>query len=182
MSLNRGLNAALLAGMLFLAGCAPAAPVHPSADKGGPDTPLPKKTPVEVASSGQGDSNGGPAATGPMAEDLANADGMAGFEEVMKMTAPSTGNMDTGKNLFAQNCATCHGATGKGDGAAGAALDPPPRNLTVPGDYKYGHMELATFRTIKYGVEGSGMTGWDGRMTDDETWAVVHYVMSLQKG
>lgn len=32
--------------------------------------------------------------------------------------------------VFSQFCATCHGATGKGDGPAGAALNPHPRNFT----------------------------------------------------
>lgn len=34
------------------------------------------------------------------------------------------------KKLFGERCATCHGAEGKGDGAASAALNPKPRNYT----------------------------------------------------
>lgn len=32
------------------------------------------------------------------------------------------------KEVYAQRCATCHGADGQGDGAASAALNPKPRN------------------------------------------------------
>jgi len=32
--------------------------------------------------------------------------------------------------VWQQRCATCHGATGKGDGAAAAALTPKPRDFT----------------------------------------------------
>ncbi len=32
--------------------------------------------------------------------------------------------------IFTTRCATCHGATGKGDGAASAALNPKPRNFS----------------------------------------------------
>ena len=35
-----------------------------------------------------------------------------------------------GKKSVETNCASCHGATGKGDGPASIALNPKPRNLT----------------------------------------------------
>jgi mono/diheme cytochrome c family protein len=35
-----------------------------------------------------------------------------------------------GKDIFATNCSACHGAGGKGDGVAAAALNPKPRDLT----------------------------------------------------
>ncbi len=40
--------------------------------------------------------------------------------------APSGG----AKEIFAQRCTPCHGASGKGDGAAAAALNPKPRDYT----------------------------------------------------
>ncbi|MFN0061591.1 MAG: c-type cytochrome [Myxococcaceae bacterium] len=33
------------------------------------------------------------------------------------------------KQVFEQRCATCHGVSGKGDGAASAALNPKPRDF-----------------------------------------------------
>jgi len=33
---------------------------------------------------------------------------------------------DAAKGVYDDKCASCHGATGKGDGAAAAALTPPP--------------------------------------------------------
>src|SRR3954468_15765210 len=35
-----------------------------------------------------------------------------------------------GAALYAQNCASCHGVAGRGDGAAAAALNPKPVNFT----------------------------------------------------
>ena len=49
------------------------------------------------------------------------------------MLAPAmvyAGNAQKGKTIFDQTCATCHGAMGKGDGAAAAALNPKPRDLS----------------------------------------------------
>lgn len=42
-------------------------------------------------------------------------------------TAPSP----NGDALFTRYCASCHGATGQGDGPAAAALTPRPTNLTT---------------------------------------------------
>lgn len=115
--------------------------------------------------------------------DLDKAAGQKGVDDVKKIgknpVAADAGAADKGKALFATNCASCHGAEGKGDGPAGAALDPKPRNLHENGTYKFGSGDLAMFRTIKYGVDGSGMAPWEGRMTDDECWQVVNFVKTL---
>lgn len=36
------------------------------------------------------------------------------------------------KTIFSQRCAPCHGAEGKGDGVAAAALTPKPKDLSDP--------------------------------------------------
>ena len=38
--------------------------------------------------------------------------------------------LSEGADLFAQNCVTCHGATGAGDGPAAPGLNPKPRQLS----------------------------------------------------
>jgi mono/diheme cytochrome c family protein len=38
---------------------------------------------------------------------------------------------DSGKQMYASYCASCHGAYGKGDGPVGLALKQPPADLTV---------------------------------------------------
>jgi mono/diheme cytochrome c family protein len=86
-----------------------------------------------------------------------------------------------GQPLFVQNCGPCHGNTGLGDGPAGMALDPKPRNQTAYKEYKYGYGDLGIFRTAKYGTADTGMAPWEGRMTDEQIWQVVAYVRSIQK-
>jgi len=47
-------------------------------------------------------------------------------------TNPFAGQADAaaeGQVIYADNCASCHGDSGKGDGDAGASLDPKPANL-----------------------------------------------------
>ena len=92
-------------------------------------------------------------------KDLESAKAQKGFKECKSLEAPpsSQAMADQGQALYLQNCASCHGDLGKGDGPAVAALDPKPRDLTKPADYKFGHLDLSIFRTAKYGIEGSGM-------------------------
>jgi mono/diheme cytochrome c family protein len=51
---------------------------------------------------------------------------------VLASPAPAADDaaMKEAKEIFATRCSTCHGAGGKGDGAAAAALTPKPRDLT----------------------------------------------------
>ncbi len=127
-----------------------------------------------------------PVAAGSQEEllaDLENADGMNGYEEVSGMTPPAATaeSVAAGKEAFMARCASCHGEAADGTGPAGATLDPPPRNLVAADDYFYGSKELAIYRTVRFGVADTGMTPWDGIMTEDEMWNVVHYVRTLQK-
>jgi mono/diheme cytochrome c family protein len=46
--------------------------------------------------------------------------------------AQKKGDIKKGEEKFKQLCASCHGDKGKGDGPAGKALNPPPRNFTDP--------------------------------------------------
>jgi mono/diheme cytochrome c family protein len=44
---------------------------------------------------------------------------------------PPAGGIASGPEMYAAYCASCHGATGKGDGPAASALKVPPPDLTV---------------------------------------------------
>jgi mono/diheme cytochrome c family protein len=124
------------------------------------------------------------AAAGGVEPDYANAEGLSGYEEVKALAAPpsSPDMIAKGKEVFAGagNCVSCHGADGKGDGPAGAALDPAPRNLHAAADYKYGAGDHGIFRTVKYGVDGTGMAPLEGVLTDEQVWQVTAYVRSIQ--
>lgn len=44
--------------------------------------------------------------------------------------APAADPAARARELFTSQCAVCHGASGKGDGAGAASLDPKPRDYT----------------------------------------------------
>jgi len=81
-----------------------------------------------------------------------------------------------GKEVYATNCASCHGEAGKGDGAAAAALNPAPRNFTkADAKWTNGSSELAIFNTLANGIEGTSMASYK-HLTEEERWALTHYV------
>ena len=67
--------------------------------------------------------------------------------------------------LYAAQCALCHGAEGRGDGAAGKSLDPPPANFH-DGERMAQRSVYSLYSTITLGVGGTGMASFRG-LTDD---------------
>ncbi|MFV8256699.1 c-type cytochrome [Bdellovibrio bacteriovorus] len=82
-----------------------------------------------------------------------------------------------GKKFYSTNCAMCHGNEGKGDGAAGAALNPKPRNL-VEGKWTQGEGVIAHFKVLQNGIKGSSMAAYSHFKPADR-WAVIHFIDSI---
>ena len=68
---------------------------------------------------------------------------------------PAVGDGETGRTLWANHCAGCHGAEGRGDGPAAAALSPRPTDL---GRRRYNRNRLA--EVLWHGVPGTAMPAW----------------------
>lgn len=87
--------------------------------------------------------------------------------------------VDHGAAAFSTTCAMCHGATGAGDGPAGAALNPKPRNL-VEGKWTTKGDSLALFDVVTNGIKNTSMAPF-GHLNVNERWAIVHYIRSITK-
>jgi mono/diheme cytochrome c family protein len=77
-----------------------------------------------------------------------------------------------------KGCVTCHGPQGKGDGPAGAALKPKPRNF-ADAKWKNGYEVAQIIKTLENGIPGSGMASYKGALTEEEMKAVAEYVRKL---
>lgn len=99
---------------------------------------------------------------------------------------PFEGNQDAvaaGKQVFQNNCVTCHGQDAKGDGPAGASLDPKPANLQLTvkeTNAQYMHWVI----TVGGGQAGisSSMPSFKGVLSDDDIWRVVTYLRTTYGG
>lgn len=81
-----------------------------------------------------------------------------------------------GKEVYQGQCVVCHGADGRGDGPAAAAMNPKPRNFHNGDGWINGRKVAAVFLTLKNGV--NSMPAFNALPADDR-WAVTHYVLSL---
>ncbi len=77
-----------------------------------------------------------------------------------------TGDAAKGAATYKMFCASCHGATGKGDGAAAAALNPKPRDFAD----KERMSQIADWEILKVIKEGGASVGLSPLMTP---WGAV---------
>jgi high-affinity iron transporter len=89
-----------------------------------------------------------------------------------------TPDLAKGRALYETSCAACHGATGLGDGAAGAKLDPRPRNFHER-ERQAALSPFALFSTITYGLAGTGMAAYEKQLDEASRWDLAFYVGSL---
>jgi len=94
--------------------------------------------------------------------------------------SPTPKLLTRGDALFKQNCTSCHGDTGLGNGPAAGTLNPRPRNFTEPAGWTRGYRMTDIFETISHGVKGTGMNAFDFIAPADRM-ALVHHVRSLGK-
>lgn len=105
--------------------------------------------------------------------------GSASFAEIAADPALMRHVRDTGRTLFADNCAVCHGSEGKGG--------PGFPNLAA-GSWLWGGTPEAIAETIRAGINGTAKDtrssqmmafGRDGVLQREQVLAVVSYVRSL---
>lgn len=103
--------------------------------------------------------------------------------------------IQTGKELFAANCAACHGETAAGNGVFADQLAAKsettsahqvtgehtqrPANLTDPMRMLSASPALLQGKILRGGM-GTGMPSWGAIFTEDQTWALVAYLSTFQ--
>jgi len=82
-----------------------------------------------------------------------------------------------GAKIFHTNCEVCHGVIGYGDGPAGQALDPHPKNLA---ELQVVAKDDYLFWRVNKGKPGTSMVAWKGILTDDQIWQVISFIRTLK--
>ncbi|MFT7414843.1 MAG: high-affinity iron transporter [Methylophagaceae bacterium] len=93
---------------------------------------------------------------------------------VIPQTQP---DLKRGAVLYANQCASCHGAKGAGDGLASLEMIPPPVNFTDEDRYQQRTL-YGLYNTTTQGVEGTGMLSYR-QLSDEQRWSLAFYVGSL---
>lgn len=82
------------------------------------------------------------------------------------------------RTLFQAQCASCHGASGRGDGPAGQGLDPAPSNFHDDARMKQRSI-YGLYNTITLGVGGTPMRAFS-QLSEDERWGLAFLAAGLR--
>lgn len=150
---------------LMLAGCS----MIPSAEQAAP-------TPTSSAGMGMG-SGMGPGSS------MSARHHAAIPEPYNSLTAPAVeeGALERAAEFYTQNCASCHGDGGWGDGPAGQALDPAPAPLArtstrMTDGYLFWRMSEGG------AVFSSAMPAWKETLSEQQIWEMIAYLRALGSG
>ena len=96
---------------------------------------------------------------------------------VFPQVAPDLAN---GQALFLENCVSCHGLHGAGDGPSADTLNPKPRDFTDSQRLKtIAPHQL--FQAITFGVEGTAMPSFAEAFTAAQRWDLAFHLMTLRR-
>ena len=82
-----------------------------------------------------------------------------------------------GAALYQQVCASCHGATGGGDGPAAKGLDPEPIAF-ADAERANARSLMALYQVTSQGVEGTSMASF-AALPEEDRWALAYFVGGL---
>ncbi len=95
--------------------------------------------------------------------------------------------VEKGKQVFLdKKCWECHGPDGRGNGESNPTLKTDrgfkvhARDLTKPWKYKGGNKIKDIFARVTTGINGTPMPSFVDTITEEDRWAISHFVKSLQ--
>lgn len=95
-----------------------------------------------------------------------------GFD--VTVTPRSAPDLKAASVLYSQQCVSCHGLTGQGDGLLAASLDPPPTDFTERARYM-DRTVMGLYNTISQGLQGTAMQAYTD-LDEAQRWALAFYV------
>lgn len=85
--------------------------------------------------------------------------------------------IEEGKSLYSDNCASCHGARGLGDGDAGQSLVPSPALLQRFVQMPMAEDEYLLWAIFEGGQSfGTDMPAFQGTLSKEDVWKIVAYM------
>ena len=90
-------------------------------------------------------------------------------------------SLASGQTIYLENCAQCHGESGRGDGPARGTMNPKtpePANFTDP-ELMAGLSPFKAYNTATFGIDGTAMASF-AALPDEQRWQVAFYVLSLR--
>ncbi len=98
--------------------------------------------------------------------------------DVMKYISSTPEMVEKGKSIFTMNCVSCHGEQGKGDGVAGASLNPKPRNFHDLNGWTNGPSITMMYKTLQEGITSRGMASY-ANLPPEDRLNLIMYIRSF---
>lgn len=98
--------------------------------------------------------------------------------DVMKYISSTPEMVEKGKSIFTMNCVSCHGEQGKGDGVAGASLNPKPRNFHDLNGWTNGTSITMMYKTLQEGITSRGMASY-ANLPPEDRLNIIMYIRSF---
>ena len=89
-------------------------------------------------------------------------------------------SLENGQSIYENNCSSCHGLKGNGDGPMAKNLNPSPAKLSDPkltGDKNTEAYD--NFEVINVGIANTGMKAWAGTLSEGQIWDVTYYIRTF---
>ncbi|MEZ4270744.1 MAG: c-type cytochrome [Myxococcota bacterium] len=93
--------------------------------------------------------------------------------------------VEKGRQVFSDNCSSCHGEKGDAKGDCAPFLVPQPRDFTS-GTFRFkttpdadAPLDMDLFRTISVGLNATAMPPWRYLLSAEDRWAAVAFVKTL---
>jgi mono/diheme cytochrome c family protein len=85
-----------------------------------------------------------------------------------------------GGEVYAANCASCHGPTGYGDGPAASGLNPRPANLAWLSRMPMSRWDPFMYWTVSEGGApfGTAMPSFKTSLSEADRWAAIAYIQA----
>src|SRR5258706_7813791 len=108
-------------------------------------------------------------------EDHQHSHAPASAKELKNPLTATAEHIASGRALFTQRCAPCHGADGKAMSEMAAAMKIKPADLTA----LHGRTDGEIYWVISNGIRQSGMPAFESKMSEQERWQAALYVKHL---
>lgn len=94
--------------------------------------------------------------------------------DVMRYLTSAPEMVEKGKSIYTMNCASCHGEQGKGDGIAGANLNPKSRNFHDLNGWTNGRSITMMYKTLQEGIINRGMPSYANLPPEDRLNLIMY--------
>jgi mono/diheme cytochrome c family protein len=104
----------------------------------------------------------------------------AAYASLRNPLPANTATLASGRLVYEQNCALCHGDSGNGNGPAATQLKPPPANLRWSAQMPMSRSDGYLYWAIAEGGQpfGTAMPAFKRSLSKQQIWAVIAYIQA----